>query len=167
MPFKTTIENIYSSVWYFGIIVSKSKAAPYIDKDRRVLCSINEADAFQCALMPDGKGDYFININKERRKILKLEEGQEVLISLKKDKSKYGIPIPEEMEELLLQDEEGEAYFHALTLGKQRSLLYIIGKPKNSDTRLRKALVILDYLKATKGKLDFKKLNQAFKLSNR
>ena len=167
MSFKTTIQNIYSNIWSFGIIVPKTQAVPYIEGNRRVLCSINGSDAFQCALMSDGDGGYFITVNKERRKSLQIEEGQEIIVILSKDDSKYGIPVPEEMEELLLQDEEGAAYFHALTIGKQRSLFYMIGKPKNSDTRIRKALVIIDYLKATKGKLDFRELQQAFKLSNR
>jgi len=167
MSFKTTISNIYSNVWSFGIIVSQSQAAPFLEGDKRVCCSINDTEAFQCALMSDGKGGFFINLNKERREALNLEDGEEVRITLTKDDSKYGMPLPEEMEELLLQDIEGADYFHALTKGKQRSLLYMVAKPKSVDIRLRKALVILDYLKTTKGKLDFQQLNQAFKLSNR
>lgn len=42
--------------------------------------------------------------------------------------------MPEELEELLHQDEEGNRLFHALTPGKQRTLLYYIGAPKTADT---------------------------------
>ena len=71
--------------------------------------------------------------------------------------------MPEEFEELLLQDETANTLFHALTKGKQRNLLYIIGKPKGTAKRLEKAVVVAEYLKANNGKLDFKALNEAFK----
>lgn len=130
---------------------------------KRVVCRLNGKDPFQCALMPDGKGGHFININKERRKSLRLEIGDEVEVALEKDESKYGLPLPEELEALFEVDEEGRVFFHQLTAGKQRSLLHLIGKPKTSDTRLHKAIVVLDYLKSTRGRLDYKELHQALK----
>ena len=71
--------------------------------------------------------------------------------------------MPEETSELMAIDEEGDKLFHALTQGKQRSLLYIIGKPKRSETRLQKAVVVLEHLKTWNGKLDFKQLNEDFR----
>ena len=67
---------------------------------------------------------------------------------------------------LLLVDEGGSHFFHQLTAGKQRSLLHVIGKPKSSAIRLKKAVIVLDFLKINNGKLDFKLLNIAFKESN-
>ena len=92
-----------------------------------------------------------------------MQVGSKVQVSLQPDESKYGMPMPEEMDELLKIDDEANQYFHALTKGKQRSLLYIIGKPKNSDTRLNKAIVVTEHLKRWNGKLDFAILNQEFK----
>lgn len=129
----------------------------------RVVCSIHREISIQCALMPKGDGSYFININKEIRKKLRLSQGDEADVELRKDDSKYGLPVPPEMEELLIQDVDGERLFHALTMGKQRSLMHIIGKPKSSDVRLRKALMTLDYLKSVNGKLEFRELNQFYK----
>ncbi|MFK7934857.1 MAG: YdeI/OmpD-associated family protein [Saprospiraceae bacterium] len=168
LSFKTRIEEIYTDIFYTGIIVPQTIAEQLIEgKNRRVVCHLNHAIKFQGGLMPDGKGDYYLTVSKEKRKQLDVGIGEEVNVQLEKDKSKYGIPVPEEIEALLEMDDEGSKYFHALTLGKQRSLLYIVAKPKNTDTRLRKALVIVDYLKTTKGKLDFKELNQAFKDANK
>jgi len=82
---------------------------------------------------------------------------------LKKDESKYGMPMPEEFDELMKIDDELNEVFHKLTPGKQRSLLHIIGKAKRSETRLNKAIVISEYLKQVNGKIDFKQLQQAFK----
>ena len=164
MKFTAKIENFNSTLWGHHVTVSKEIAQAFvIGNDRRVCCEINEKFTFQCALMPHGDGDFFINLNKELRKKLNLEEGMEISIGLTKDTSEYGLPMPEELQELLLQDEEGNAIFHALTLGKQRTLLHIVGKYKSSDVRLTKAIIILNYLKSVNGKLDFKELNEAFK----
>ncbi len=145
-------------------MVPQEIAQPFLESTgKRVVCQLNGKDPFQCALMPDGKGGFFININKERRKSLRLEIGDEVEVVLEKDESKYGLPLPEELEALFEVDEEGRKFFHQLTAGKQRSLLHLIGKPKTSDTRLHKAIVVLDYLKSTRGRLDYKELHQALK----
>ena len=166
--FETELARKPSSLsWNFRIDVPLEIATQFIEKgNRRVICTLNALHEFHAGLMSNGNGGFFIMINSEIRKKLKLEESTVVQVQLQKDNSKYGIHLPEEMEELLLIDEEGSRFFHQLTMGKQRSLLHIIGKPKSSAIRLRKAVVVLDFLKTHNGKLDFKLLNLAFKESN-
>lgn len=165
MKFKAEVFNFYDSAVYGGhIIIPLEVSEQFIkQKTRRVICIINEEYEFQCGLMPKGDGMFFININSEIRKKMKLEIGSEVNVELKKDESKYGMFLPEEFEELLKIDDELDRVFHQLTPGKQRSLLHMIGKPKTSETRLNKAIVISEYLKQVNGKIDFKQLQQAFK----
>jgi len=119
--------------------------------------------SFHGAIMPEGGGKYFINFNKQNSRKYNLTDGQILNIELLKDDSKYGIPMPEEFQELLYQDVEGDELFHALTPGKQRSLLHLIGKVKSPEIRIRKGLIIFNHLKANLGKLDFKQLHQDFK----
>lgn len=164
---KSKVYKLQSSLmWDYRLSIDKVDVEDFIPKDRRVLCTLNNTLEFNCALLPDGKGNLFINLNKEIREKLSLNIDDEVLVSLVKDESKYGMPLPEVFEELLYQDPEGEKLFNALTPGKIRSLLYVIDKPKSEGLKLEKGLVILDYLKESDGKLDFKELNAAFK-SNR
>ncbi len=164
MNFSTILENFNASLWGHHIIVPDDIVQEFLNAGtKRIVCTLNETHTFQCALMPKGDGQYFIMLNAEIRKKLRLHVGSKIKVTLKKDESKYGLPMPEEMEELLKIDDEANHYFHALTLGKQRSLLHIIGKPKKTDTRLHKAIVITEYLKATRGKLDFKELQEAFR----
>ncbi|MBX2873125.1 MAG: DUF1905 domain-containing protein [Saprospiraceae bacterium] len=164
MKLQTTLRKFESDLWGYHIPIPTEIAVTFIDDSgRRVLCTLNGQRPIHCALMPDGQGGFFINVNKELRKELNLKLGDSVAVELKKDKSKYGMPVPEELEALFEVDEEGNALFHQLTAGKQRSLIYLIGKPKRSDTRLQKAIVVLDYLKSTRGRLDYKELHQAFK----
>ena len=164
MQFTATLQKFENNkLWGHHIIVPEEVVSIFEGTDRRVICTINDTVEFHCALMPKGDGQYFINLNQTIRRQLHLDIGSTLHLKLIKDNSEYGLPMPEEMQALLDMDDEGKHYFHSLTKGKQRSLLYIIGKPKNSDTRLRKALVVIDYLKRVKGKLDFKELNEAFK----
>lgn len=165
--FQADLVNFHESdLWSYHLKVPANIAAPFIKNDRRVLLQIGDLPAFACALMHDGKGDYFININKERRKKLGLQLGDTISATIEKDESKYGMPMPEVMEILLAQDEEASKYFHLLTPGKQRSLLHIIAKPKTEATRLKKAIVINEHLKTNRGQLDFTELQVAFREYN-
>lgn len=167
MKFTAKLSKFDSPLWGFHIEVPNEVAEHFIqDGKKRVICTLNDAETFQCALMPQKDGPYFINLNKKLREKFKLRIGSEVQAEIKKDESKYGLPLPEEMEELLAQDPEGERLFHELTPGRQRSLLYIVGKPKRSETRLKKAVVVIEHLKVNNGKIDYKRLNQDMKDAN-
>jgi len=162
--FSVRLDKINSSLgWNYHFVVPLEISKIILKENRRVVCTINNNLSFQCGLFPKGKGIYFINLNKENRTKLNINAGDELTIELTGDTSKYGIPIPSVFEELLAQDPEGEKHFHALTPGKQRSLLYIIAKPKSEGLQLEKGLVVLDFLKSFDGKVDFKGLNNAFK----
>lgn len=159
IEFTAVLDRFDSNLWTFHIAVPGAVSRVFLDKGvTRVVCTLNGALSFQCALMPKGEGNYFININKKIRDTLKLKTGSEVQASLVEDESTYGLPMPEELKELLQIDEEGDLLFHALTPGKQRNLLYIVGQPKTSDKRIERALVVVDHLKANGGRIDFKKL---------
>jgi len=162
--FNTRLLKVNSSLgWNYHFIIPKDISAEILKNNRRVICEINNVISFQCGLFPKGKGIYFINLNKENRKKLDGGVGDEIHIKLSIDNSKYGMSIPSVFEELLLQDPDGEKYFHALTPGKQRNLLYIIGKPKSERIQLEKGIVILEFLKSFDGKIDFRGLNEALK----
>jgi len=162
--FTARLEKINSSLgWNHHFVVPSKVSEDILKGNRRVICTINHTLTIQCGIFPKGKGIYFINLNKEYRNKLNIAAGDELAVELIEDTSKYGMPIPPVFEELLFQDPEGDKRFHALTPGIQRSLLYIIAKPKSEHLQLEKALVILDYLKSFDGKVDFKGLNNAFK----
>ena len=84
-------------------------------------------------------------------------------MTLEPDESKYGMEVPEEWAELLRQDADTEQYFDKLTPGKQRRILYIIGQPKTTETRLRKAVRIAEYLYLKNGEVDLMEMNDALK----
>jgi hypothetical protein len=161
MEFTAKLENFNTRLWSYHIKVPKPIAAHFLEQgDKRVVCRLNDALAFQCGIMPAGDGVYFININKKIRDQLKLKEGSKLVVHLEKDNSEYGLPFPEELKELLEQDKVGNKLFHELTPGKQRNLIYAAGQVKNSDLRIHRAMVILEHLKKNTGKINFRQLNQ-------
>jgi hypothetical protein len=164
--FTAQLGRFNSNLWHFHIMVPDNVSKKFLeDGNKRVVCTLNGKIEFQCALMPAGDGAYFINLNQKIRDTLNLKIGSEVEVSLVNDESQYGLPMPEEFNELLRMDDEGNALFHALTPGKQRTLLHIIGTPKNADSRIRRAICVVNHLKDTRGKINYKILNELIKNS--
>jgi hypothetical protein len=158
--FKSFIEESTNKLWGAHFAVPDLVANALIEgDDKRVVCTLNGVTEYQCALVPRGDGTFLITVNKKIRDQHKLKAGSPVDIVLVKDSSEYGLPMPEEMAELLKQDPEGDRLLHALTPGKIRTLLYIVGNVKSSDKRLGRAIAILEHLKMNGGKIDYRKLN--------
>ena len=132
-------------------------------KSRRVVCTLNDSHTFQCALLPWTQGGLCIVVNKKIRDKLGISHGDKVKVVLVKDESKYGLPMPKELKEVLRQDREGNKLFHALTAGKQRTMLYYIAKTKDVDRRIHMSLTLVDHLKNNDGKIIFSKLSEELK----
>ncbi len=168
MEFTTTLERFDSDLWGHHFPVSEVVGEYFIKSTgRRVVCQINGMVEMHCAIMQFAGGNYFINVNKKIRDKLGLTTGQKVELSLHPDESTYGLPISEEFEEVLRQDEVGSDLFHALTPGKQRTLIYYADNVKSIHIKLRRALVVMEHLKLQNGVVDFKALNEEMKSANR
>lgn len=164
--FKTKVEALESAVYNAHVQVPLGVAKKFIKADaKRVMCDVNGVHSFPAAIMPYGNDYFMILFNKPMMKKLKLNFGDEVQITIVPDESKYGMPLSEELQEMLTQDIAFENHFEKLTPGKRRNIIYLISKYKSSDIRLEKTMIIADHLKANNGKLDFKILYAAFKKS--
>ena len=162
--FKTELAHSFQEMGWHFLVVSKAIAEkfPTDGKTRRVVCSINGGEPFQCAVMPWGEIFYII-VNKKRRDALGISAGDIVDVELVHDDSKYGLPMPEELREVLDQDPDGDRLFHALTAGKQRGMLYYLGNIKDIDKRIHAALVFIEHLKDHDGKIVNKLLLEELK----
>jgi len=160
IEFTSILERSNNKLWGAHFRVPRLAAKSLIEgKSRRVLCSLNNAPGRQCALVPFGDGSFVITVNKPLRESLGLKFGSRIRIVLRKDRSKYGLPMPEEMQEAFRQDQEGDKLFHALTPGRQRTLLYIVNSGKGIDERIFRAISVIRHLKETGGKINYRKLN--------
>ena len=160
--FNAPLEASSSKIFNWQLRVPADTTAFFLalPTKRRVVCVLNGQDPQQCSLTPIGQGVYIIKVNQKRIKQLALEKGKKVSIELFPDDSKYGLPMPSEMQEVLDHDEEGNKLFHALPAGKLRTLLYIVGEGKNEDKRIFRAVTILEHLKNRRGEIDYKVLNE-------
>ncbi|WP_113924296.1 YdeI/OmpD-associated family protein [Cognataquiflexum aquatile] len=166
ISFLSTLEDFHTNLWKFHLPVPEDIAAQFINGDnRRVRVHLGGIPVFPAALMKT-KEYWFILLNKPNREKLKIAEGDKITMTLEKDNSEYGHDMPEEMQVLLDQDEVGSRYFYSLTKGKQRGLIYIVTKVKNTNSRLNKSLAIIEHLKDVKGKLEYKLLNEKIKYYN-
>lgn len=166
MEFTTTLEDFHTNIWRHHIVVPNSIAQKFIDgTHRRVICTVNNQEIVRSGLIASESG-WFVLVNKEIRTKLGIEEGDKIHISIEKDTSEYGIDVPEELQVMLDQDVEAKKYFNDLSKSRQRSLIYIVAKVKNTESRINKALAIVHHLKEFRGILDPKKLNETIKYYN-
>lgn len=167
MEFTSKLENFNTRLWTYHVKVPNPIAQHFLGQgDKRVICTLNDTYEFQCAIMPAGEGTYFININKKIRDQLKLKEGSKIKVFLEKDTSQFGLPFPEELQEVLAQDKEGNKYFHLLTPGKQRNIIYYVNQVKNTDLRIQRAMIMINHLKKNSGKINFRQLFDELKSSS-
>lgn len=162
--FHSPVELSTNRLWGAHVEVPRDVvAALTVDGSKRVVFSVNDSPEIQRALLPQKGGRHVLTLNKPMRDRLRLKSGMRVSVRVRKDESTYGLPMPEEFEELLRQDKDGDRIFHALTRGKQRTLLYIIDSAKDVGKRLDRANVILRHLKANKGNILYRKLGEEMK----
>jgi len=153
-----------ASVWHL-LRVPKKAVAPFGFKGnlRRVVCTLNGVETFNCSLFRS-QGNYFITLNKKLRDKLGLEVGDIVTVELKKDESKYGMPMPEEFAEVLRQDPEGDRLFNELSPGNQRLMLKLIVFVQDVDRRIARALAGIELLKRSDGKFEYHMQHDAMRL---
>ncbi len=154
-----------SKVWNFHFKISDKIAHEILKEGKRVIITINNDISYQCGLLSAGDLGYFVIVNADIRKKAKISLYDRVSLHIQYDDSKYGLPVPGVFEELLLQDDPFKRVFHGLSMGKQRSLMYMVGTFKSEQKQLEKLMTIRDYLMQVDGKLDYKELQLAFKNS--
>ena len=130
---------------------------------RRVTCTLNGKVSFPCSLMGNAKGAYKISVNKEHRDKAGIVPGDTCTVTLVRDDSELGIPMPAELVEVLNQDPAGKKLFESLTNGRQRVVVWHVNKVTDRDKRIRHALIINEHLKNNSGEIDDKKLYQELK----
>lgn len=159
----STLSKFTDSIWGYYLPVPEEVASQFVQGNfRRVVCTLNNQHTLHAAILPN-KGRWYILVSQPILKKLKLKEGDKVRVILEQETSTYGMPMPEELEICLWQEDEAMSIFEGLTPGKQRSLIYIVSKIKSPDIRINKSLVIARHLSESKGKLDYKRLNEMFK----
>ena len=145
--FQSSISKLpHLNMFFLNVPPAIVKKAGGILKNR-LLCTVNKKVTFPCALLSRKNGAAYISINKKRMKDADVKAGDEVVLILEKDNSTYGMPMPEELQEVLDQDTEARDRFNALTPGKQRNIIHFVSSVKSSQLKIDRSLKLLNNLK--------------------
>ncbi|WP_069661301.1 YdeI/OmpD-associated family protein [Arcticibacter eurypsychrophilus] len=112
----------------------------------RILCSIKGLEEFPCALNPR-EDRYVIMASKQLIKKHKLLTDVPFVVSIRSDLND-GLEIPDELLEVLNQDDHFRSMFDALLPGHKRGILYYIRTAKSVDTRIKRCLDLAYKIKA-------------------
>jgi hypothetical protein len=167
VKFKSKVQVTDSDPPWHILRVPKKKVEHFGFKGnlRRVVCSLNGCNEFNCSLFPS-QGDYFITLSKQLRMKLGVEVGDPVTIELSKDESKYGMPMPPEFAEVLKQDPDGRKLFDELSPGNQRLMLKLIVFVKDVDRRIMRGLAGLELLKRSDGKFEWREQHDTMRAAS-
>ena len=113
---------------------------------KRVICEANEY-RFHCAVQRSNRLGYYIMASKATLKKIQAAAGDEILVKIEKDRTKYQSEMPEELRAVLDTDPEALVIFEGLTPGKKRSIMHLVNSAKQVDTRINRGLKIAENLK--------------------
>jgi hypothetical protein len=149
VTFETVVDRFKEKGGAYYIAVPDEVAALFVTgrKPERVRCTLNGMVTFQCALRPVANAGFYINAATPIRKQAHVVLGQKVYVSIQKDNSTYGRDMPEELNELLLQDEEGNKLFHRIIPSKQRGIIHYIASARSAQVRVDRAVMMINRLK--------------------
>lgn len=101
------------------------------------------------ALAPQYKkdGSRYFSINAALRKACKIDTGDVVKVEFALADPKK-VEVPEELEAVLAQDDQAMKVWTSFTYGLQRSLIHYVTAVKNVDSRIKRALEMMEKAKA-------------------
>lgn len=102
---------------------------------------------FNLAVQSKKNGPRYLSVSQAMRKSAGVKPNDKVKVTFTiVDPDK--LELPEEMEAVLAQDDEGAKKWNKLTVGLQRSLVHYINSSKNVDVRIERALFLINKVKS-------------------
>ncbi|CAN0482832.1 unnamed protein product [Phaeothamnion confervicola] len=102
---------------------------------------------FNLAIQSKKNGPKYLSVSQAMRKSAGVKLGDKVKLNFAiVDPDK--LDLPEEMEAVLAQDDEGAKKWNKLTVGLQRSLVHYINGSKNVDVRIERAIFLINKVKS-------------------
>lgn len=108
----------------------------------RCLITIHQ-ETFHGGVLKRKDGYYLVQLGRATLKKVKANHGETVQVKIRPDDSEYGYEMPEEMQVLLEQDDDGRRVWEATSPGMKRSLLHYVNSAKSTDVRIKRAILIL------------------------
>ncbi len=147
MSFTVVLEPLDEKMVHHLIVVPDEIVAQFIDGKSapRIFCSVEDGAEFPCALNPR-HGRYVIIASKQLIKKNKLTVDVPFRISIRHDPHN-GLGLPEELAEVLNQDDVAFKAYDALNDGHKRGLIHYINQARSIDSRIKRSLEIMEKMK--------------------
>ena len=116
------------------------------EEKKRYVITINDAVSWHCGLLGTGDGRWFVMVAKDKLKKAQTTFGGWVHVDFEVDDSKYGMPIPPDLQDMFDDDPEFLKRFDALLPGKRRNALHQIGSAKTDATIAKRILKLMNEL---------------------
>ena len=133
-----------------SLVIPDNHALPFVEKGLarvRVQAKFEDNTLHFHAALQKYQGQFVMTFGRRYQKELGVFPNDYFELQLFEDTSKYGVDIPEELEVVLQGDPEANRIFESFTAGKIRSLIYVIARYKNSQTRIDKSILLAENLK--------------------
>ena len=147
LSFNVVLEPLDQKMVHHLIAVPDEIAVQFIEGKGapQILCSIEGSAEFPCALNPR-HGRYVIIASKQLIKKNKLAIDVPFKISIRHDPNN-GLALPEELAEVLIQDEVGSKVYEALNDSNKRGFIYYVNQAKSIDSRIKRSFEIMEKMK--------------------
>ena len=106
---------------------------------RRVVGTIN-GQRINRALHGNGEGGWRLMLGRAALREVGVQYGDTAIVEVQSDPTPEVIDLPDELAEVLTQDEAAAERFYGMTPGRQRSLAYYVTSAKRPATRVKRAL---------------------------
>ena len=113
---------------------------------KRYVITVNDAVTWHCGLLGTGDGRWFVMVAKEKLKQAQTTLGGWVHVDFAVDDSKYGMPVPPDLQDMFDDDPAFLARFDAMLPGKRRNALHHIASAKTDATIAKCILKLMNEL---------------------
>lgn len=144
--FRTTLSPIEAVFMKTAIFIPPAVVRKLPKGRVRVKGTFNDAP-FALAVLHRKDGARYFSVSAPLRKAAKVRVGDGVSVKftiVNPDK----LDIPEELHAVLEQDDQAQKAWEKLTTGYQRSLIHYVTSVKNVDSRIKRAMDLLERAKA-------------------
>ena len=116
---------------------------------KRYVITMNDAITWHCGLLGTGDGRWFVVVSKDKLKLAHTTLGGWVHIDFAVDDSKYGMPVPPDLQDMLDDDPEFLNRFDTMLPGKRRNAMHQIASAKTDATVAKRILKLMTDLGLT------------------
>ena len=147
VTFPVVLEPLDEKMVHHLIIVPDEIAKRFLNGKGapRIFCSVKGGPEFACAINPR-HNRYVIIASKQLIKRNKLFVEVPFEISIRHDPDN-GLGRPEELDEVLAQDETAFQAYDELNDGHKRGYIYYVNQARSVDSRIKRALEIVEKIK--------------------